>query len=286
MRSLKEEGMHSFTGFSAFASEAGVIGLSSHFEYAKQNFTNLTLIVGVDQKGTSEEALRAILALGISSYVFYQPSFPIFHPKIYLFEGDERTELIIGSSNLTVQGLFVNVESSLLLSIDNNNADDRKVIDDLKTYFKGLFDLSDPNLQPLTNELIEELAHHKIIPVESERARQHDKIEQHDKETPLSLISRLFPKRTISKISKEFIRIRKVALAKTQPFEEKEPSIAQPLGRLAWAKQNLPKSDVQIPAREGTNPTGGLRLTQANYLEDGKGIDQTTYFRELFGDFR
>ena len=29
-----------------------------------------------------------------------------FHPKIYLFEGAAKCELIIGSSNLTSQGLF------------------------------------------------------------------------------------------------------------------------------------------------------------------------------------
>ncbi len=287
MRFLNEEGFHSFTGFSAFASEAGVKGLSSHIEYARQNFTNLTLIVGVDQKGTSAEALRAILALEIPSFVFYQPSFPIFHPKIYLFEGDEKTELIIGSSNLTVQGLFINIESSLLVSIDNKNADDRKVIDDLKAYFKGIFDLTDPNLQPLSNELIEELVFHHIVPAEVERASRHDKVEQQEKEATLSLISKLFPKRDIAKVAKEFKRVRKAALKKPRPLkEDTSPPTVTTYGELVWAKQNLPKSDVQIPAREGTNPTGGLRLTQANFLVAGRAIDQTTYFRELFGAFK
>ncbi|MCF8243748.1 MAG: phospholipase D family protein [Saprospiraceae bacterium] len=194
MKFLLEEDFHSFTGFSAFASEAGVVGLSDHFKKAKEKFENLTLIVGVDQKGTSKEALDAILDLDISAHIFYQLSFPIFHPKIYLFEGEQRTELIIGSSNLTTQGMFINVEASLLVSIDNGDEADRKVVDDLKAYFNGLFELSDPNLQPLTVELIEELVAQKVVPTESERKQQHDKQEQQEKEKNYSLIGKLFPK--------------------------------------------------------------------------------------------
>jgi len=287
MKFLLDEDFYSFTGFSAFASEAGVVGLSDHFKKAKEKFENLTLIVGVDQKGTSKEALEAILDLDISSHVFYQSSFPIFHPKIYLFEGKNRTELIIGSSNLTTQGMFINVEASLLVSINNWNDDDRKVVDDLKAYFNGLFELSDPNLQPLTVELIEELVAQKVVPTESERKQQHDKQEQQEKEKNYSLISRLFPKRAIAKIAKEFKRVRKATTKKAELVKAKaEANVASTLGELVWAKNNLPKSDVQIPAREGTNPTGGIRLTQADYLVDGKTLDQTTYFRNLFGDFK
>ncbi|MCF8248744.1 MAG: hypothetical protein K9J37_02470 [Saprospiraceae bacterium] len=80
--------------------------------------------------------------------------------------------------------------------------------------------------------------------------------------------------------------MRKAATAKAQPAKAAGAKVPSTLGELVWAKYNLPKSDVQIPAREGTNPTGGIRLTQADYLVDGKAIDQTTYFRNVFGDFK
>jgi hypothetical protein len=52
-------------------------------------------------------------------------------------------------------------------------------------------------------------------------------------------------------------------------------------GKLLWRKENLPKSDVLQAGRKGTNVTGCLRLVQAdNVGEDGKPIDQTTYFRD------
>jgi hypothetical protein len=46
-------------------------------------------------------------------------------------------------------------------------------------------------------------------------------------------------------------------------------------GPLVWQK-TLPASDVQ---RQRGNPTGGVRLTQASWRDEGKVIDQTTYFR-------
>lgn len=285
MRFLAADEFHTFIGFSAFASEAGILGLSNHFQKAKQNYEKINLVVGVDQKGTSKEALKAILDLDINAAVFYQPAFPIFHPKIYLFEGELRTELIIGSSNLTMQGLFVNVEASLLVSIDNESEEDCRILDELKAYFKGVFDQSDPNLQPLTNELIEELVATGVVPTETERTLKHDKVEAKEKETTWALIARLFPRRAIAKVSKEFKRVRKASMV--EPVTElPEPAKPHTLGELVWAKYNLPKSDVQIPQDERTNPTGGLRLTQAKYLIDGKEIDDTTYFRKLFADFK
>ncbi len=285
MSFLLEDEFHSFFGFSAFASEAGIVGLSDHFQRANERFEHLSLVVGVDLEGTSKEALVAILALDINSFVFYQPASPIFHPKIFLFEGEKRCELIIGSSNLTTRGLFLNVEASLLVSIDNELEEDRKVLEDLKSYFKGIFDQSDPNLQPLTNELIEELVAKSIVPTETERTSKHDKVEPKEKETTWSLIAKLFPRRAIAKVAKEFKRVSKTRKPKTTS-DMPESATPHALGELAWAKHDLPKSDVQIPQKEGTNPTGGIRLTQADYLLPRKTIDQTTYFRQLFSDFK
>ena len=69
--------------FNSFASEAGIYGLSGHINSAKKNFKKLTIIVGIDQGGTSKEALEEILSLNIKSYIFYQKESPIFHPKFY-----------------------------------------------------------------------------------------------------------------------------------------------------------------------------------------------------------
>ena len=123
---LLQKDFHTFIGISAFASESGVTGLGKHILNAN-HLKKVIIIVGVDKKGTSKEALEALVKMEINAYVFHDNSNAIFHPKIYLFEGKEKSELIIGSSNLTSFGLFSNVEASLLISIDNRLEEEKKL---------------------------------------------------------------------------------------------------------------------------------------------------------------
>ena len=62
---LQSKDFDSFTCISAFASDSGVYGLSKYIQTAKSSFKELNLIVGIDLRGTSIEALREILALNI-----------------------------------------------------------------------------------------------------------------------------------------------------------------------------------------------------------------------------
>jgi HKD family nuclease len=153
----------SFTGISAFASEAGINGLSHYIEVAKETFVHgINIIVGVDQKATSKEALESLVSLGVNAYIFYHTGYTIFHPKVYLFEGEEIALLIVGSSNLTTQGLFTNVEASLQLELSMDEEKDRQLLENIKAQFATLFNFSDPNLKPITNELITQLCESRV----------------------------------------------------------------------------------------------------------------------------
>ena len=55
---FKENKFSSFTGISAFASEAGVVGLSECITSGAEFYKTLNLIVGIDQEGTSKKALK------------------------------------------------------------------------------------------------------------------------------------------------------------------------------------------------------------------------------------
>lgn len=164
---LSQKGFHTFTGISAFASEAGVVGLADHIVSAKKNFKKLNLIVGIDQEGTSKEALREINNLKINSYIFHQEEPPIFHPKIYLFEGAKETKLILGSSNMTARGLFGNVESSLLVEFSNTDKEGKNLLAELKDYYKDLFNFTDPNLFKISVETIQDFIDKGIVPNET-----------------------------------------------------------------------------------------------------------------------
>ena len=172
---LKEKKFNSFTGFSAFASEAGIYGLSGHINSAKKNFKKLTIVVGIDQGGTSKEALEEILSLNIESYIFYQKENPIFHPKFYLFEGTNDVKIILGSSNLTGTGLFTNIESSLLVEFNKNDKDGLALLSEIKTYYKPLLDFSDPNIFKINNKVINDFYLDGIVPDEATRKRNYSK---------------------------------------------------------------------------------------------------------------
>lgn len=272
---LADTDFHSFVGITAFASQAGVSGLSKHIAAAKKHLNIITIVTGVDQKGTSQEALEALLNLKINAFVFYQPSYTIFHPKIYLFEGADKSELIIGSSNLTSQGLFTNVEASLLISIDNSVEADRNVVEQLKAYFKGIFDFTDPNLKKLSKKIIADLVKAKVVPTEAERKAAQDKAEKAERIETENIISKIFPKRALAKIPTEFRGSPKPKAADenetTKPIVVKsKPS------KLLWESGPLTERDLNIPKGSNTNNTGSM-LIKKGLL---KNIDQRHYFRD------
>ena len=270
-----DKDFHTFTGISAFASQAGVNGLSKHIAAAKKHLNIITIVTGVDQKGTSKEALEALLNLNINAFVFYQPSFTIFHPKIYLFEGADKSELIIGSSNLTSQGLFTNVEASLLVSIDNSVEADRKIVKQLNGYFKGIFDFTDPNLKKLSKKIIADLVKAKVVPTEEERKAAQDKAEKAERTETENIISKIFPKRAIAKIPSEFRGTKKPTTETTTATGLVVGSVSKK-GELIWESGKLTERDLNIPKSSTTNPTGSMLFKKGKTGD----IDQRHYFRD------
>lgn len=263
---------NSFTVISAFATLSGVKGISKFISEATHLKNNL-IVVGVNEKVTSKEALEEILRIeNIKSYVFYANNNSIFHPKIYLFEGNQTSVLIIGSSNLTGRGLFTNIEASLQVTIDNNITKDKIIISQLKEYFKGIFDLTDENLKIISSELIDNLVRLGIVPTEAEQKENRAKSKKVSSKETDDFISKIFPKRAMAKIPKEFTKnlfqkeIQKVSKA----FDKS-------LSELLWQSGKLTERDLNIPKNKNTNPTGSMYFKKG--LTDE--IDQRHYFREV-----
>lgn len=276
---LADNAYTSFFSISAFASPLGVKLLDS-FEQAKKSYADLNIIVGVDQNGTSKEALEEIVRLDVNSFVFYQRESPIFHPKIYLFEGKEDICLIIGSSNLTGKGLFSNVESSVLIQFKNDDQEGLGILKDLKNYFKPLFDLDDPNLFKLDQDLISALIKDGIVPSEISRSKQHGKkiASSESKEKR----NREIPDRNCSKIPWNKLKL-KSTTSTEEPTTREELELTGNLrdtGKLArhfiWESGSLTERDLNIPTGSNTNPTGSM-LFKKGKMEN---IDQRHFFRD------
>ena len=76
----------SFTCLVAFASYGGVSALTRYIKEGKERGMNIKIILGIDQKGTSKEALDEVLSWGVDAKIYHTNSKNIFHPKVYLFE--------------------------------------------------------------------------------------------------------------------------------------------------------------------------------------------------------
>jgi HKD family nuclease len=152
---LASDDYHTLTCFTAFTSKGGVAALTPAIIDAVKRSKKISIVTGIDEKVTYREALEFLLNLPINSYIFHQGSSPIFHPKVYVFEGGKSFRVIIGSSNMTRRGLFQNIESSLL--VEGSLQDGAGILLELKNYFEEIFDFESPNLKKINRKLIDEL---------------------------------------------------------------------------------------------------------------------------------
>ena len=162
--SIKNSHFTKITFFFAFVRLKGLLELKPFIDKAVQEKRKLTFFVGINDFITSKEALELLLEMGVETYTYNADLF-IFHPKVYLFEGD-KNRIITGSSNLTKTGLFYNVECSLLLDFSKDDKQGMKVLNQLKDYFNPLLEFEDSNLEFVTTEYINELFEKGIIPTE------------------------------------------------------------------------------------------------------------------------
>jgi HKD family nuclease len=176
---IKDSMFKQITVFVAFMRKPGLNYLEPFIKQAKKEGRNLTFYVGIDERITSKEALELLIDLGVETYIYNSDRF-IYHPKVYLFEGD-KNRIITGSSNLTKSGLFYNVESSILLDFTNNDKSGLKVLNQLKEYFSPLLDFSDSNLEIVTKESIIELYKNGLISSENWDGEGDYNGEIHDK---------------------------------------------------------------------------------------------------------
>jgi len=103
---------NSFTIFSAFAKNSGVLRLKESFEKFRASGGTIKAFIGIDLDGTSYEALLNLFCLCDELYVIHSENFSCtYHSKIYLLENSKKAWCAIGSNNLTEGGLWTNFES-------------------------------------------------------------------------------------------------------------------------------------------------------------------------------
>jgi HKD family nuclease len=102
--------------------------------FASRPTTAVRISIGIDNGGSSVEAadlLRRLIQPRGELYIYQDPvgsEAPTFHPKVYLFSNDLSAKVIVGSSNLTRGGLFLNHEASIVVDLDLTDGPDEDLL--------------------------------------------------------------------------------------------------------------------------------------------------------------
>ncbi|SDN51168.1 PLD-like domain-containing protein [Fictibacillus solisalsi] len=144
---LAKEDWNSFYCMVAYAKSSGVLRIEPSIRELKDKGTKCYFVVGIDQKNTSYEALEQLHELVDELYIYHNEDInSTFHPKIYLFENDEKAVVIVGSNNLTGGGLYTNNEQSIEYSMDLRLKEDllnyQMLLDTYKMYSNEQSELS------------------------------------------------------------------------------------------------------------------------------------------------
>ncbi len=110
----------------AYAKSSGVDLLTSAFRAFRKAGGRIRILVGIDQKNTTAEALYKLMILSDELYVIHDRAFAqTYHPKVYAVSTEDYTWVAVGSNNLTRGGLYTNYETCHTQMLDMSSKLDR-----------------------------------------------------------------------------------------------------------------------------------------------------------------
>lgn len=138
----------------AYAKAGPLHRLKTKLEKWRADGKTFKAIFGIDQQGTSKEALDLALALCDEVYVTQERGIT-FHPKAYMFSGGNNFRAYLGSNNLTVGGTETNFEAAVVIvgSLPADNA----VKADLDDMWDQLLPAQCVATRPLSQALLDSL---------------------------------------------------------------------------------------------------------------------------------
>lgn len=104
----------------AYAKNSGISRIYNELADFSNNGGKTSIIVGIDQNNTSYQALVNLKTFAKENlFIHHDKNFDItFHPKVYLFGNKEIEKAIVGSSNFTAGGFFLNYEANIGITLD------------------------------------------------------------------------------------------------------------------------------------------------------------------------
>jgi HKD family nuclease len=141
----------------AYMRVSGLERLSVSIETLLNRGGRVSGAVGIDEGMTTLEALQMLQQVSADSTVFHTVSGYIYHPKLYLINGDTSAVAIVDSANLTRDGLFRNVELATVVHLDFSLGADFEVYKRYDAFLNALLDAANSNVQPINAATLERL---------------------------------------------------------------------------------------------------------------------------------
>lgn len=253
----------------AFVNSSGVELVATQLETAA---SCVEVYAGIRNEITTRQGLDRLLELGCSLYVVDTGAqHVIFHPKIYYARGQYEARAIVGSANLTLSGLNNNIEASVALELNLNEADDSKIAADIEENFTHL-------TEDYPKHIVRVAGWSQLIVLQDE-----GRLVDESRSSPPRIISRTSTPDRLPRMQLEVAHLAP-KITRTNPSELELPNIEiyKPMPteqdlELVWRSKSLTERDLNIPSGTHTNPTGSMNLDKG-LLEDG--IDHRHYFRE------
>ncbi|MGZ8286788.1 MAG: hypothetical protein ACXW27_12290 [Allosphingosinicella sp.] len=151
---LDSDDYSEFRWLVAYAKAGPLQRLKSRLQAWRAKGRSIRAIFGIDQQGTSKEALE--IALAVCDEVFITQERDItFHPKAYIFTGAAKARLYLGSNNLTVGGTETNFEAAVVVeaSLPSDNA----VLIEINDLWDQLLPANCPSTKKLDQALLNKL---------------------------------------------------------------------------------------------------------------------------------
>jgi HKD family nuclease len=165
-QALTDDRFSEFTAVVAWAKESGLSRIRPLIQGFRAGGGTARILLGIDEDGASVEGLHAAINDFDEKLVLNDAASGTFHPKLYIFDGDAISIIVIGSSNLTRGGLFANYEAAVCLELDLTQHADTQVHKAVTGYVQRLW--QDGTSKPLAEDLIQKLLDNPRYDISSE----------------------------------------------------------------------------------------------------------------------
>lgn len=161
---LQDEAFSRFRMIVAFAKSGPLLRLKSIIDERRAKGLRIEAIFGIDQLGTSAEALTFALDCFDRVYIVRERNLT-FHPKMYAFRGPKAARLFVGSNNLTVGGTETNFEAAVRVDLDL--PDDAEALEAFSDSWNEMLPRTCPASKVLDRALLNELLRDGTVPDEA-----------------------------------------------------------------------------------------------------------------------